>query len=229
MQYILKSHAPPSTLIICSTKDAFLRQTKVALQGDADQDHENRTAIPQHTWTTPTLRLLASSRTVKVAFCPELPHLRAQPDSIRIPRINGPRYSNATVHPTALNSHPSKNPKPNPASSAHFSILGSRSEPHPCYCCRRCVSYCEVDSSLAECPSSQQTVPDEDTAIDLGSDDALAALPATSNPWDDEVSILNVTTKSFGAGERGWVGRTVKVRTIAERWCVSQDMSAAGD
>ena len=61
---------------------------------------------------------------------------------------------------------------------------------------------------LAECPSSQQTVPDEDTAIDLGSDDALAALPATSNPWDDEVSILNVTTKSLvlvsagGWGER---------------------------
>ncbi|KXL42755.1 hypothetical protein M433DRAFT_30196, partial [Acidomyces richmondensis BFW] len=38
--------------------------------------------------------------------------------------------------------------------------------------------------------------------------------------WDEEVSILNVTTKSFRSSERGWVGRTVKLRTIAERWCI---------
>ena len=227
MQYILKSHAPPSTLIICSTKDAFLRQTKVALQGDADQDHENRTAIPQHTWTTPTLRLLASSRTVKVAFCPELPHLRAYltayayrastDQDIRMPQSTLRRSTRilAILNPIQLH-------RPTSAFSAQGLNRTLATAVDAAY-------HTGSRLLLAECPSSQQTVPDEDTAIDLGSDDALAALPATSNPWDDEVSILNVTTKSFGAGERGWVGRTVKVRTIAERWCVSQDMSAAGD
>jgi hypothetical protein len=82
---------------------------------------------------------------------------------------------------------------------------------------------------LAECPTDLQTISYEDTAMGFESDDAAAPVPGTSNPWDDEVSILNVTTKSFGAGERGWVGRTVKVRTIAERWCVFEDMSTAGD
>ncbi|KAI5239423.1 hypothetical protein E4T47_06623 [Aureobasidium subglaciale] len=38
------------------------------------------------------------------------------------------------------------------------------------------------------------------------------------NPWDQDVSMLNITTKTFGAGERGWVGRTVNIRRIAQRW-----------
>ncbi|KAK5688524.1 hypothetical protein LTS10_000502 [Elasticomyces elasticus] len=51
--------------------------------------------------------------------------------------------------------------------------------------------------------------------------------PRTSSVWDEEVSILKVTTKSFGAGERGWVGRTVKLRTIAARWCVFESARPA--
>ncbi|KAK3077663.1 hypothetical protein LTS18_009631, partial [Coniosporium uncinatum] len=38
------------------------------------------------------------------------------------------------------------------------------------------------------------------------------------SPWDEKVAILNVTTRTFGAGERGWVGRTMKLRNVAERW-----------
>ena len=34
---------------------------------------------------------------------------------------------------------------------------------------------------------------------------------------------MNVTTKSFGAGGPGWVGRTVTVRRVAERWFVFSD------
>jgi hypothetical protein len=48
----------------------------------------------------------------------------------------------------------------------------------------------------------------------------------SGDPWEEQVSILNVTTKSFGAGERGWVGRTVKIRTVAERWFVFKTIGA---
>ncbi|KAH0349212.1 hypothetical protein KCU81_g2985, partial [Aureobasidium melanogenum] len=40
-----------------------------------------------------------------------------------------------------------------------------------------------------------------------------------TNPWDQDVSMLNITTKTFGTGGRGWVGRTVKIRQVAKRWC----------
>jgi len=46
-----------------------------------------------------------------------------------------------------------------------------------------------------------------------------------ASPWDEEVSMLNVTTKSFGVGEKAWVGRTVSVRRIAERWCRFERMA----
>ena len=61
-----------------------------------------------------------------------------------------------------------------------------------------------------------------------GVDDA-AARQLASRPWEEEVSILNVTTKSFGAGERGWVGRTVTVRAVVGRWCVFRDMRAGDE
>jgi hypothetical protein len=47
-----------------------------------------------------------------------------------------------------------------------------------------------------------------------------AGLPEQSDPWDQPVPLLNVTSSRFGAGARGWVGRTVPVRSIAGRWCV---------
>ncbi|KAK8212041.1 hypothetical protein IWZ01DRAFT_433398 [Phyllosticta capitalensis] len=41
----------------------------------------------------------------------------------------------------------------------------------------------------------------------------------TRDPWEEQLSILSVTTKSFGVGSRGWAGRTVSARAVAERWC----------
>ncbi|OJD36511.1 uncharacterized protein BKCO1_11000158 [Diplodia corticola] len=51
-------------------------------------------------------------------------------------------------------------------------------------------------------------------------DDSL--MPGTAidrDPWAEKLSILNVTTKSFGIGDRAWAGRTVTARSVAERWC----------
>jgi hypothetical protein len=40
------------------------------------------------------------------------------------------------------------------------------------------------------------------------------------DPWEQEVSILNVSVRRFGSNssERAWVGRTVKAKSIAARW-----------
>lgn len=81
---------------------------------------------------------------------------------------------------------------------------------------------------LAEIPSTRPAgvygdLYDSPDSVLEGELHDAAAGELASNPWDDEVSILNVTTKSFGAGERGWVGRTVKVRAVVGRWCVFQD------
>jgi hypothetical protein len=48
----------------------------------------------------------------------------------------------------------------------------------------------------------------------------LSAETQTQDPWEQEVSILNVSARRFGSGsgERAWAGRTVKVKRIAARW-----------
>jgi hypothetical protein len=40
------------------------------------------------------------------------------------------------------------------------------------------------------------------------------------DPWEQEVSILNVSARRFGSGsgERAWAGRTVTAKRIAARW-----------
>ncbi|KAK1823584.1 hypothetical protein LTR12_001995 [Friedmanniomyces endolithicus] len=76
---------------------------------------------------------------------------------------------------------------------------------------------------FAECTESTISLA-EDGMPAQGGEPSNEPPPPTSI-WDEEVSILNVTTKSFGAGERGWVGRTVKLRTIAARWCTFSTMA----
>lgn len=79
---------------------------------------------------------------------------------------------------------------------------------------------------VVECPSRILSPPvDTEMRSDddaLHSDRSVQAV-YDGDPWEEEVSLLNVATKSFGAGERGWVGRTVKVRTVAGRWFVFKD------
>ena len=216
VQYILKTHAAPSTLIICSTKEVFLQQLHHSHATNADHDRDNGSPTRQQ-WTTPTLRLLVSSRTVKLAFCPELAHLRAylaahthreQNDSI-------PTRTLAILNP--INVH-----KPTSA----FSAQGLN---RTLAVAVEAAHHTNSRLVLAEVPLAvtHEDLPDlPDFPMEEEGVHGAATRPLASSPWDEEVSILNVTTKSFGTGERGWVGRTVKVRAVVGRWCVFRDVTA---
>ena len=65
---------------------------------------------------------------------------------------------------------------------------------------------------LAECArEADQGMEDYLTVDDK---DGAQAVSSSASPWDEEISILNVTTTTFGARERGWVGRTSMIRTV---------------
>ncbi|CAD0088995.1 unnamed protein product [Aureobasidium vineae] len=59
-------------------------------------------------------------------------------------------------------------------------------------------------------------------------EDMLDGDRLATNSWDQDVSMLNITTKTFGTGERGWVGRTVRIRQVANRWCEFQKLEDYG-
>lgn len=225
IQYILKSHGTPSILIICSTKGSFLQQLHDSVATDADDDQDTGHPTQYQQWRNPTLRLLASCRTVKMVFCPELAHLRAylaarayrmSTEAEAESATSTSRQSYRTIailNLIALH-------KPTSAFSAQGLSRTLAVAVEAAY-------YTNSRLVLAECPFAKPTTDYEDMSElpDMPIDGELHdATVLTSNLWDDEVSILNVTTKSFGAGERGWVGRTVSIRAVVGRWCVFQDM-----
>jgi hypothetical protein len=63
--------------------------------------------------------------------------------------------------------------------------------------------------------------------LDMGEGEARRS---EEDPWEQEVPILNTSMRRLGSGsgERGWAGRTVKVRTVAERWFVFEMVEEDG-
>jgi len=235
IQYILDQHAPPSTIVVCSSKEDFLSQLCAATAGKTtDQANDNGNTDPHEqtdtasdpkpvkpaSWATPTLRLLASSRTIKLVFCPEVTHLRAYMATHAHRLAKADDGESASAKPTigvpmlailnAIEAH-----RPTSAFSAqglNRTWAGAVEAAHSAGS-RLTLAECHEDKRMSE---SADAVTGEATE---------AGVASTVDPWEEEVSMLNITTKTFGAGDRGWVGRTVKIRTIAERWCRFESLS----
>ena len=227
VHFVLDNHTAPSTLVVCSSKSLFLEHIRISttrkpdteqhddIQEPSPTHHSTQTAQehvqPKHSTllSEPTLRLLSTSRTVKVAFCPDITHLRAFLTTYSLRTAQGQSSHSQGDGAMLAILNPVQVHKPTSAYSAQglnrtFSIAVEAAH--------------RTRSKLvmAECTERDTSTLDADA---MDTDDKAEEQLATSSPWDEEVSILNVTTKSFGAGERGWVGRTVKLRRIAERWC----------
>lgn len=78
-----------------------------------------------------------------------------------------------------------------------------------------------LDAEGLEAPGEEAVASREEATGAQSGEDVRMGGAATEmeDPWEEKLSILNVTTKSFGIGDRGWAGRTVSARTVAERWC----------
>ncbi|RMY65138.1 hypothetical protein D0863_09308 [Hortaea werneckii] len=241
VRYILDRHEYSSTLVVCGAKDDFLAAFRDTAERQARSNEPQatrsespgvthnhfatqRAASSQDAWTAPTLRMLATSRTVKVVFCPDITHLRAylathavqQYGNHTTTEVDSKRIL-ALLNPVAIH-------QPTSAFSAQGLNRTFSGAVEAAYA---------SDSRLiiAECDNyASQHQRDLDTSVDTlepGIRDAVQQLAVSV--WDEEISILNITTKSFGAGERGWVGRTVRVRDVAGRWCRFEKLQFPSD
>jgi hypothetical protein len=246
VQYLLDNDSPSSVLVVCASKNVFVEQLHATCldssnNNDNDNDNDNDEQIteaepnepsnpPQHhpLLKQPTLHQLATSRKVKLVFCPELVHLRAYLSTLAIPPTSPP----ARVR-TAENNSPLLtilNPISHHRATSSFSAQGLNRT----FALAVEAAYAtQTQLLVVECPSfGRPRDVDTEALGDAGYDFELETetvvppqpLPTAADLWDEEVSILNVTTKSFGAGGRGWVGRTVTVKRIAERWFVFSEV-----
>ncbi|KAF1348069.1 hypothetical protein BDV97DRAFT_298736 [Delphinella strobiligena] len=135
--------------------------------------------------------LLATSSTIKLSFCPDLTHLLA--------------YLSLLIHR-----------KPDASSPDDLSESASRGgHGRPILAILNPIRLHKPTSSFSAQGFNRTFASAVETAHHRGQQ----LLLQSEDPWAQQLSMLNVTTKTFGVGERGWVGRTVSVRQVAERWC----------
>ncbi|KAF1992702.1 hypothetical protein P154DRAFT_528274 [Amniculicola lignicola CBS 123094] len=199
--------AAATTLVVCSSRDVFLRQLLHALES---QDGPGSESLQQ--LVAPTLLNLFTSRHVQVTFCASVQVLLAVLSAYgrqtsQHDTDGGQRL--LIVNPLALHA-------PTPS----FSVQGlSRTFAAAVETARRVGAGLVVVECVGLLQTTRYHVDDEE--LDLrGEPAAEAATDADEDPWEQEVSILNVSAKRFGSGgsERAWAGRTVKVRKVLARW-----------
>ncbi|PSN61867.1 hypothetical protein BS50DRAFT_147356 [Corynespora cassiicola Philippines] len=199
-----------TTLVVCSSREAFLLDLARPLQEQQQQGGASEGEDLRHL-ITPTLHNLFTAKHVQVAFCPSvqalLAHLTAYDRAAIRPATTserGHRQRLFLVNPLALHA-------PTPSFSAQglsrtFALAAET------------ALRVDAELVLVEC----QGLGREDAAGAGGDseDGGNYAEAAAEGQWEQEVSILNVSARRFGAGggERAWAGRTIKVRRIAGRW-----------
>jgi hypothetical protein len=87
-----------------------------------------------------------------------------------------------------------------------------------------------VVECCAEKSSYEQQNDTEDTDMSNGGDEDQVTEQRGDDPWEQEMSILNVSARRFGSnsGERAWAGRTVKAKDVAARWLRFQNLEDHG-
>ncbi|KAF2717610.1 hypothetical protein K431DRAFT_288397 [Polychaeton citri CBS 116435] len=240
IEYVLYNHNGPSSLVVCGTRDAFSEQltealldtpTKTSGVEELEGQDVGSNEVPPKPKNTllsaPTLRFLANCRTLKLAFCPDVTHLRAYLSKLSITDQSegdsDPQCSSNDVRLLAL-----LNPIALHEPTSSFSVQGLNRTFSVAIDTAYQVGAKLVIGECAAAPTRDRSLldPDPQPSDFHENDENVPGEPSeTVSPWDQQVSILNVTTKSFGAGDRGWVGRTVGLRTIAERWCTFKSLS----
>lgn len=211
LHYILstQSASSPTTLVVCSDQKAFLEH----LADSFRRHHDTMQTNSLKQLLVPSLHNLSTTRHVKLAFCASvqalLAYLTAQdrPGYVHVDESEG-KERLIVVNPLALHK---------PTSS--FSAQGLS---------RMFATAVDTASRtgaalhLVECQGgrSSSDVHLEDDASMMDAEDDARDTAEEPDPWDQHVSILNVSARRFGAavGERAWAGRTVKVKRIASRW-----------
>lgn len=203
-------------LIICSTRDAFLQTLLYEITRESQIDH-----ITALDLLTPTLSNLYNSRNIQITFCSDLTNLRAYLATMKHhsqlaqteseeDTLEKPCPLLMILNPIQIHEH-----------TLSYSAQGFN---------RTFAAIIDAAHSLDHQLVMVQCINPEDE-YETGAqedEDMLDGHRTFTKPWDEDVSMLNITTKTFGTGERGWVGRTVKIRQVAERWCVFRKLEDLG-
>lgn len=217
IDYILKAPTAPTTLVICASRESFLRQLQVDVQtAPLVSSHldENNDTTAIHRLLIPTIHLLAATRSIRLSFTPSLPRLRAYLATFE-------SIAETDTHPAGYQTQDSLSPV--------LVILGlialhhSTSEYSAQGLSRSVAIAVEAASTtkmkliLAELRKDNQnenSIADNEI-IDGGRRD----------PWEEQIPLLNGST-GFANEERVRAGRTISIGRVIGRWFKFKTLNA---
>lgn len=200
------SHASAS-MIVCSTPEDFVHGLLQWIRRD-DEASWDHAAIKDR--LEPTIQLIAQARSVKLAFCPSVQHLRAylsgytssqDPPNTSIGdaefRQEGPRSILGLLNAISLH-----------RASGDYSAQAIG---------RTLATAVEAATSQRLQLRIFESAPDMENGLD--------AAPR-HNVWDEQIPILNRSVRALATGDGAWMDSTVTVRSIVARWCLFEKFEA---
>lgn len=208
IDHILYRHEHPSSVVVCSSREAFLDRLSSSLHTEAadSSTHIEEMEESSHPLLIPTIHQLATSKTVSMAFASSLPHLRAYLASYVPPR-------NPLDDSTVL----AKPGQQSPLLAVYGLINLHRATTE--YSVQGLSRSLAIAVETAETWSMRLLLIED--AVDWGpssleSEPEAAGITAI-DPWKERIPLLNSSVLS--SDDRLWTGRTVEVRAVIARWC----------
>lgn len=217
IDYILKAPTAPTTLVICASRDSFLRHLQADIQSAplvSSPSDENNDTTALHRLLIPTIHLLAATRSIRLAFTPSLPHLRAYLATFE-------STAETDTHPASYQSQSSR--------SSVLVILGLVALHHS----TSEYSAQGLSRSLAIAVEAAYSTKMKLILAELrnenGNENSNADNEIVSgthhDPWKERIPLLNGST-GFGTEERVWAGRTIHIGRVIRRWCKFETLDA---
>lgn len=209
IDYLLQNHVAPTTIVICSSREAFLGALQSSLQADI-LNEDTLDSAPMdaslHPLLIPTIHQLAASSTVDLAFAPSVPHLRAYLACYAPARVSTP--TSAIV------------PRPGFQTSmlAIYGLLRVHRDTseHSVQGLSRSLA---VAAEAANSWGMRLTLvePLEDTQPSAAEPMMENETVSPLDPWSEQVPLLNSSLASINSST--WACRTVDVGAVVARWC----------
>lgn len=215
IDYILEAPTTPTTLVICDSRESFLQHLQADVQNvpSALSDENNDNTTP-HRLLIPTIHLLASTRSIRLAFTPSLPHLRSylatfqstlETDSHSASHLNRSSFSSVLVILGLVALH---------HSTSEYSAQGlSRSV-------AIAVEAANSNSMRLVLAEIRKENGDENSIVDNE-----FVIGAHHDPWKEQIPLLSGST-GFGSEERVWASRTISIGRVIGRWCRFEELDA---
>ena len=211
IEHVLKACPAPTTLVICATRELFLQE----LQADIHKRHQtvlpgsqetNSSAAP-HSLLIPTIHLLATAKTVHIAFAPTIQHLRAYLAT----------FQSVAESDRDLPQHQSLHVRGSTLMLLGLVALHRSTSENSAQGLSRSLATAVEAAKLTK----RKLVLVEARRDDVNEDNAIENETMSGrqqSPWEEQIPLLNGSIR-FGNQENTWAGRTIDVGRVVGRWC----------